>query len=59
MNYSVSVNLIFTVIFWMEIADVANDQNKKLVSVDVTINFFFFFFICHINNFHVRDKSID
>ena len=43
MNYSVSVNLIFTVIFWMEIADVANDQNKKLVSVDVTINFFFFF----------------
>ena len=25
------VNLVFTVIFWMEIADVANGQNKKFV----------------------------
>ena len=34
-----------------------NDQNKKLVSVDVTINFFFV--VCHVNNFHLRDNSID
>ena len=32
------VNLVLNIIFWIEIADVAKDQNKKLVSVNVTIN---------------------
>ena len=36
--FQYNVNLVFVVIFWMEIADVANSQNKKLVFLDVAIN---------------------
>ena len=32
------INLIFDVISRMKIANIANDQNKKLVFVDATIN---------------------
>jgi len=37
----------------------ANDQNKKLVSVNVTINWFFILVICHTNNFYQKDNSRD
>ena len=40
----------------MEITDVTNDQNKKLVSVDVTINFFFV--VCHVNNFRSEERRV-
>ena len=31
------VNLVTSIIFWLEIADMANAQIKKLVSIDVAI----------------------
>ena len=31
------VNLVTSIIFWIEITDIANAQNKKLVSIDVAI----------------------
>lgn len=32
------INLVFDVVFGMKITNIANDQNKKLIFVDMTIN---------------------
>ena len=37
-TFQYCINLVLTVIFWMKIDDVFDEQKKKLVSVDVTIN---------------------
>ena len=42
LTFPCCVNLFLVIIFWMEIVNVASSQNKKLVSVDVAINYFFF-----------------
>ena len=38
LTFQYHINLIHTIIFWMKIDDIFNDQNKKLVSVNVIIN---------------------
>ena len=38
LTFQYPVNLVPTVILWMKIDDMSNGQNKKLASVDVTIN---------------------
>ena len=37
-TFQYCINLVTAIIFWMKIDDVSNGQNKKLASVDVTIN---------------------
>ena len=39
----VSIYSVPAIISWMKIDDVANGQNKKLVSIDVVVIFFFCF----------------
>ena len=44
-NFSIALIWSMSLSFrWKLIADVANSQNKKLVSVDVAINYFFYFY---------------
>ena len=48
----------------MEITDAANNQNKKLVSIDVAIKYIYIYIyiyiyfvaICHVSNFHLKDN---
>ena len=55
LTFQCYVNLVFAVISWMEITNVVNSQNKKLVFV----NLIFILTVCHINNFHLRDYGTD
>ena len=41
-------------IFWMEIIDMTNRQNKKLASIDVVINYFFILANSYANNFNPK-----
>ena len=43
----------------MKIVDVTNYQNKKLVSIDATVNQFFILIICHLSNFYSKNNDID
>ena len=43
--------LVYVMIFWMEIIDMTNRQNKKLASIDVVINYFFILANSYANNF--------
>jgi len=41
----------------MKIADIANNQNKKLVFINVTINWFCILVVSHVINFYPRYNS--
>ena len=41
-------------IFWMEIIDMTNRQNKKLASIDVVINYFFILANSYANNLNPK-----
>ena len=51
------VNLVSTAISWMEIANMANRQNKKFVYCHINGNIFFILAVNHISNFYTRDSD--
>ena len=52
-------NLVHVIVFWKKIDGMSNDQNKKLASIDVTINLNFILIVCHVSNFYLRYNSRD
>ena len=46
--------LVYVMIFWIEIIDMTNRQNKKLASIDVVINYFFILANSYANNFNPK-----
>ena len=52
-------NLVHVIVFWKKIDGMSNGQNKKLASIDVTINLNFILIVCHVSNFYLRYNSRD
>ena len=56
------LDAVMTICFyWIEITNMPNDKNKKLVyyHINEKINFFFFLAVDNVSNFHLKDNDKD